>query len=500
MAQYKQPDITDIYWASNDGFKGGRDPLGIQNSSIATYSILLPGLTNLTSHIRYYSLYCWLLSEYATLKSANATTLHQYNFIRRAELAIALIMKGQNIGAIVGSMFVSQNRCKLIEDGVFDIASGADYESKDKYWTFPSGALGQYYIGSLIYYGLVKIEEKRFDPINNGRALANTIINSVDKNVRDLFIDCIQKGSLTEDNIKDLQPLAINQIPVNSEEWLYLNNLLTQKDKESTFRKETIMLLLTDLSRGVKIQDFVKNRFLKADKETEIQAAFGWYFYFLCESFHYCIDSLFCIILNKIHELHNPPINQLSQSIINTILKEINHKYSSLAEWQKDANENIEITYDKLKDAIKRQDYIHAAVYAISLLLRLNTEFEKNKKAIIDFESKNKLSQPGIFSQGMESYVAKYLSYSISKSIEMLITQIMQEHTMVAIRKMGQNNSDLRKFIFEDGRVVLVEQRYPIETSPRIYSLFNFLQDMSYIDSDGKLTDIAYNFIENYGK
>ena len=26
-----------MYWATNDGFKGGRDPMGIQNSSIATY-------------------------------------------------------------------------------------------------------------------------------------------------------------------------------------------------------------------------------------------------------------------------------------------------------------------------------------------------------------------------------------------------------------------------------------------------------------------------------
>ena len=61
MAQYKQSDITHIFWASNEGFKAGRDPLGIENSSVATYSTLLPGLTNLTGHIRYYSLYCWLL-------------------------------------------------------------------------------------------------------------------------------------------------------------------------------------------------------------------------------------------------------------------------------------------------------------------------------------------------------------------------------------------------------------------------------------------------------
>ena len=28
MPQYKTDNITDIYWASNEGFKAGRDPVG----------------------------------------------------------------------------------------------------------------------------------------------------------------------------------------------------------------------------------------------------------------------------------------------------------------------------------------------------------------------------------------------------------------------------------------------------------------------------------------
>lgn len=196
MAQYKQSEITNVFWASNDGFKGGRDPLGIQNSSIATYSKLLPGLTNLTRHIRYYSLYCWLLSEYDKFEVAGQTSLHQYNFIRRAELAMALIMKEQNVGSVVGALFVSQGRYKQIEDGIYDIADGADYESKDKYWTFKSGAFGQYYLGSLIYYELVKIEEGRFYLRNKGKELADAVRNSIDENIRKLFLKCILDGSL----------------------------------------------------------------------------------------------------------------------------------------------------------------------------------------------------------------------------------------------------------------------------------------------------------------
>ena len=503
MAQYKQSEITNVFWASNDGFKGGRDPLGIQNSSIATYSKLLPGLTNLTRHIRYYSLYCWLLSEYDKLEVAGQISLHQYNFIRRAELAMALIMKEQNVGSVVGALFVSQGRYKQIEDGIYDIADGADYESKYKYWTFKSGAFGQYYLGSLIYYELVKIEESRFYLRNKGKELADAVRNSIDENIRKLFLKCILDGSLKEEAIEDLQSLAIHRINVGSEEWLFLNNLLTKSDEDSSLRRETIFLLLNDISNGIEIQEFVKNRFLHINEDGNLQAAFGWYFYYLCEGLHYCIDLFFCLILYKIHELHNPPIALLSQDIKQSLLSVIEEEmnYNSLDEWRRNVSDNINIIYDELRNFVSKQDYISAAVHAIRLMLRLYTEFENNTKNIEGFEEKNDLKrQRGILSEGLRSYVERYLSFSISGFIESLIVQIMQEHTVVAIAKMGKNNSDLRKFIFEDGRIVLIEQRYPVETSPRIDSLFNFLQDMGYLDKDNTLTEIAEQFIENYGK
>ena len=115
------------------------------------------------------------------------------------------------------------------------------------------------------------------------------------------------------------------------------------------------------------------------------------------------------------------------------------------------------------------------------------------------FQNENDLTrQRGILSEGLKSYVLLHSNLPVDKYIETIVHQIMQEHTIIAIGKMGNKDTDLRKFIFEDGRVVLVEIRYPTVTSPRIYSLYNFLQDLSYIDSEG-LTDIAYNYIQNYG-
>lgn len=251
MAQYKISDITNVYWAMNDGFKGGRDPMGIQNSSVATYRFLLPGMTNLTGHIRYYSLYCWLLYEYDKMDKEEQIVLHQYNFIRRAELVMAFVMKDRGVRSVIGADFIQRGLYDVYQDGVYDIASGADFESTNKkYWSFTTGAFGQYYLGSLIYYGLVKIEDNRFYLRNKGNEMAQAFVNSVETDVRDLFLDCILEGGINDEEIIRLQPIALNNIVIATREWEALNELLIKKDvneitsSTSTLRRESIYLML----------------------------------------------------------------------------------------------------------------------------------------------------------------------------------------------------------------------------------------------------------------
>lgn len=501
MSQYKQSDITNPFWATNDGFKGGRDPMGIQNSSVATYGRLLPGLTNLTGHIRYYSLYCWLLSEYDRLEIDGKTDIHQYNFIRRSELAMALIMKDQNIGSVVGALFVSQQRYRLIEEGIYNLADGADYNSKDKYWTYQTGAFGQYYLGSLIYYGLVKMEEGRFYLLSSGKDLALSVRNSVDEGIRILFVDCIVKGQLNENDIKLLLPLGLNKLIYDSAEWQSLNHLLIKQDGENSMRRETVLLILKDIEKGISVDKFVEHRFTCVYQDFDYEAAYGWYFYYLCEAFHYCIESILCYVLNEMSDLHNPTMKYLVEDIrMNTLsCLEEEQIFHSMEEWKHHINGNIEKMFRDLKILIREKDYSQATAHSLRLMLRLQLEYELNKEDILDFENRNDLHQHGILSKGLNSYIAIHSSLPIDKYIETIVYQVMQEHTIIAIGKMGNSDKDLRKFVFEDGKVVLVEIRYPTETTPRVNSLYNFLVDLKYIGSDGNLTDIAYNFIRSYG-
>lgn len=494
MAKYTHTDISQIFYASNGGFKAGRDPMGIQNSSVATYSELLPGLTNLTGHIRYYSIYCLLLNEYDSLEKGGKTGIpHQYNFLRRAELIIAYIMRNQNIGAVIGSDFTGYKDGTIRNGDSYDIARGADYKSsrdRSTYWSYPTGAFGQYYLGSLIYCRLVKIEADRFYLLTAGRHLAQALADSLDPRLWQRFTGCVIKGHLTSDDITELQPLGLRGIVSNSPEWVALNRLLTAPDENgSTLRRDTIRLLLNDLRDGIGRDEFVRHRFLcHRVGDPADNAAFGWYFYFMCEVLHYCIETLLCYILSRIDALRNPPVETLIDDAAGRICALLTNATRPVAE-----------QFDTLRSFIKERRYDQAAAAATELLTALRLEYNDNREAVTIFEQRHRLNrQHGILSEGLDSFVGSSGSLTQLTDLRKIIRRVMNEHTLVAVSKMGNSDADLRKFILEDGCAVLVEMRYPTGTSPRIRSLYNFLTDLGYIGNDGALTPIANEFIENF--
>lgn len=504
MAQYKPSTITDVYWAANDGFKSGRDPMGIQNSSVATYGCLLPGMTNLTGHIRYYSLYCWLLSEYDRIEKREGNSLHQYNFIRRAELILAFVMRGKDVRSVIGANFVQRKSGTITDGNKYHIAAGADYENKEKYWAYTSGAFGQYYIGAMIHYELVKIEHERFYLRNKGKELAEAVRQSIPHDAADLMLRCICEGRLSVADIENLHPFDLLLIEKDSSEWNILNELLVKQDKDgSTLRRDTVYLMLKDFKNGFDISEFVEHRFHSYPQSDSSEAAFGWYFYYLCEALHYGIETLFCYVLNRIDDLHNPPLYILLEESVQRVLEnmEMEQLYDSVEEWMRDEQVAICEHLHKVKKLTRSQNYAEAAAESLKLFLSLNKEYLSHKDAIMDFEKRHDLvRQRGILSEGLHDYVANSLHLTLQDYIRKLIRQVMNEHTFVAISKMGKSEVDLRKFILDNDRAFLVEQRYPNATNPRIESLHNFLIDLGYLTNDNCLTPLAEEYLSVYGK
>jgi hypothetical protein len=76
-------------WTKAGSWTLGRDPLAMQATSVRLYRDLVPGLTNVTNRLRYYSYYCWLIQHYEKKEHSDDEAKWRV-FIRRAEALYAL--------------------------------------------------------------------------------------------------------------------------------------------------------------------------------------------------------------------------------------------------------------------------------------------------------------------------------------------------------------------------------------------------------------------------
>ena len=310
---YKTP-----FWAENGGFTRGRDPLGIQNSSITLYGRLLPGMTNLTLRVRYYGFYCWILYEYDRLPNRKdwKTLTQHYNFIRRGELLIGYIMAHTSSEqlSIIGSDFVGNHLNEIDNIGYYDIGAGADkFKNTPKgsvYWDYSSGALGQYYAGSLINLGLIEVVDKFFHIKDDGIKLAKAYMQSISENSRKLFLEYLEKGKIDLDGIIKLEEFGIHKISISSAEWNFYRQLLlrddgeyfkTSDDKVASKRKQTIFLYLNYCKNNTPEQSFQVYRYDVFENHNSIDnSTFGWYYFFLIETYHYALETIFWAMLNEL--------------------------------------------------------------------------------------------------------------------------------------------------------------------------------------------------------
>jgi hypothetical protein len=483
--------------------------MGIQNSSITVYGLLLPGLTNLTGRLRYYSFYCWLLYEYTKefRKSGRERTVRdQQNFIRRAELAMAFLMEGRGAKSVVGSMHVDARAFSLVQ-GCYDLKSSADFDynpDHDKYWKYPTGAFGQYYLGSLVYLELVDVYEDSFKVLERGEKLAEAFVKSVSERARELFLTSVREGRLSKDDIEDLEEICLDMINVGSPEWTTLNDILFNKDLlGSSFRRDSIYLMLDSITQNVEVKRFPTRLFLKYEKGDN-DAVLGWHYYYLCEALHYCLETIFWMILSNASKRNYCPVDSFLDMCQNSILKKqfdlFDFANNTLSEVVPFFDRDIVTRLDALVATARTGDYEESSSKAVELLLCLHNQVSAMKSSYQLFEREYGINQQfGYLTGFINRYVENNLNYDVSTFVRNVIRQVMADHTTSACRKMGRGQSDLRKFLLEDGMVVLVEIWKPQFTNPRTDSLVAFLEDLTYV-KDGMVTEIGEKFIDEYEK
>lgn len=511
-------------------FIRGLDPMGMQNTSDATFSLLLPGLNNVTNLIRYYSFYCWLLDLYSKI-NGSTDPQEQKRFIRYAEYTIALASYYLEDGhsGIPGSQF-AQNEIEkkgLTKHRLQDATFNADGSTRGRYWTYPTGAFGQYYYGSLLSIGIITENQdysgiyirinKRDDAAISGEELANAFDTNISPKTKKLFISIIQKGVVTTEELKSLMPdFKLTSVPKDTEEQELLLKLLIQKDyplrieeEQFTYRNQTVKHLLYYLKNN-KEDDFTDRIFVyycyyskgKFNGDSD-NCLLGWYYYQFNEFWHYANTSMLNGVLDFLFSragLKWMAIPQLVEEITSATLS-----YFRDNGFITDENDQVKVLvqkfskiddykfFDKTSDT-KAVEKLANAFLSIFALYQCNVD-----QLIIlkEFAERSDVARDG---EGTGYFLHQFSAkkdYTIRNFIyDYILVNVIYRHQYVAFRKIRGGAQSTQKFIIEDQYIRYIKNFDASFTGPRVGNLIRYLIDLDAITEKFQLTDTGETLLE----
>ncbi len=510
---YKEP-----FWAENKSFMTGRDPLGVQNSSVALYSRLLPGMTNLTLRLRYYGFYMWLLSQYDSLQKRDKeqSLTYHYNFIRRAELAIAYLManKYPDEKSIVGSDYANRHIDSLESLGYYDLAMGADKltdtEKYSVYWDYRSGALGQYFAGSLVNLKLIDNSNRFFTLLDKGRKLAEAYAQSISERSSTIFLEVIRSGQMKPNQLEALGDFAIDRIVPGSTEWLCYKELMISDDgitnskgEMQCQRKGSVIQYLTHIDSPKmpgKGLSFEQEQYLINIENPLTGASFGWYYYRVNELFHYALETIFWGLLVEL-DGRVVDIREFIESMTNTVF---NHSLENFLTgtdltireiFETGFADDLSENQVQLEDLVKDYSNYEAMALAFKQILAIYSENKPNMEVLLAYEQEHYLiDKQGRVSDTVQTFIQSCMDVSYERFIYMSIKRLINDHIATAYRKMKNSETNLLKFVIEDNFVTHVQTMWPRFTSPRLKTLDNFLTDLSLKEGD-HLSEVGTEFL-----
>ena len=221
----------DPSWTDRATYSLGRDPLGLQATSVRIYRSLVPGLTNVTNRLRYYSFYCWVIDLWE--KQSYADSNRRWNsFIRRAEALYAIasfVADERQSGGLAGGDWaaVVDLRPDTLPTGILDLTIHDDPSTKGRYLGAPAGNFGQFYVASMLENRM--LAPSRGVPLVSrelGRSMAKAFAEFAGE-IALLVSDAIAGGAV---KVSDLAKIGHSigpfAIPKDFEEMTYLRGFL----------------------------------------------------------------------------------------------------------------------------------------------------------------------------------------------------------------------------------------------------------------------------------
>lgn len=481
-------------------FVRGLDPLGLSNTSDATFSMLLPGLNNVTGRIRYYSFYCWLLSQYEALEVKKEQRL----FIRKAEYLVALIAQTfeKDITGIPGSNYAF----KRYDEGTatFNLEEGVGSNSdtnEGTYWKYSWGAFGQYYLGSLRDIGLISEKSESIAVHADLRVSPQDLGNAFHQNLRkedvQSFLKCISKGSVSRNELGELNTsFNLSKVPEGTEEEKLLLNLLlqldhpTDREKRTVHRNTTIRQLLAsiELKGEIKDRQFVVDAFNKrgvfGTSEEPNPTFLGWYYYQVNEYWTYANTAILNGLLHELATAYQKswvPIQRLTHDLSTAQFMDGQVTFLKYLSEQ-------DFDLESLKSDIDKCSGGERLLHGFRMIFGLYRFIQSDLNGLYAYGLENNLlrsgNAPGYFTSlfleesksDLDTFIQGYLQ-----------KHIIQRHQMVAFRKMGSGSLSTEKFVVEEGLIRYIDNFEPAYTGPRIGNLLSFLKDLNVFSEEFQL-------------
>lgn len=250
-------------WTKTGSWTLGRDPLGMQATSVRMYRNLVPGLTNVTNRLRYYSFYCWVIQLYEKRKHTS-NDLEWKKFIRRAEALYALacyLVDPEKSQGMAGGIWANAESRKLTTDS-FDLTPHTDRPGQSgQYLKASRGNFGQFYIASMVEVGLLAQTAGNIPMVSEdlGRKMANAFAESIET-VTGIIEDAILKGTASREHLIEIGRTAHpSNIENGTSEMALLRDYLLAKNpddgKKGDARRSSAWLALDLIRHSVPINN-----------------------------------------------------------------------------------------------------------------------------------------------------------------------------------------------------------------------------------------------------
>lgn len=495
-------------WTKPGSFSSGRDPLGFQAASVRLYTSLVPGLTNVTNRLRYYSYYCWVLWQFEQLHHSSRED-RWIEFIRRAEYVFALACQvgdRENATGMAGSDWAGTeaNRAEL---DVFDLISPTDRPGKDgQYLKAKYGNFGQFYVASMLEMEMISQLSGRIYGVTAGvgRPMAQAV---QDENgpACNLVMKAIERGSVSRsDCVKISDALHPANIIGTSQEAALLRVFLEggrEDDRTGLQRRTSLKNVLTvvsgdtnrlELRAGLYAQDWRSDGATGYDDNLN-----SWRAYFVNEFCHIALE----VWLNAVVGVANGG-SALSVSEIarRTASKAVGEKSSTVRELADSLALSTFAEEDELASSLEDaastkgmpddEAIMGAATMILSMWHRWRNETEVRKAL-------SRATVEGRSAEGLFQFLDRVGSTGALEALTALIGKfVIANHLIIAGHKLATGGRLTYRFALEDGCIVDGEFGEYTFTTPRIFNLLTFARDALLVESDSDtLTDAGKEFL-----